>query len=262
MEDTTRVDRDMMFSDGVAVIFGGSGGIGSEICRKMVEAGSDIIFTYRNNSDKANSLSRSLAQAGRVADAFLVAIEDEDQVTDFFGEVIKKHKRIHTIINATGSAIPMVFISELDSKKWREVMNNDVNGFFNIVHASLPHMRENGGSYVVISTTGLKRWPTRDVLSVAPKAAIDALVTGIAKEEGRFGIRANTVALGLIDAGLFQRLRGSDYSELYDEAAIENSALKRLGSASEVADSVVFFASNRANFITGQTLVLDGGYSL
>ncbi|MCG8527304.1 MAG: SDR family oxidoreductase, partial [Opitutales bacterium] len=158
--------------------------------------------------------------------------------------------------------IPMLFINQLSTEQWREVMNNDANGFFNIVHASLPHLRQQGGSYVVISTTGLKRWPTRDVLSVAPKAAIDALVTGIAREEGKFGIRANTVALGLIDAGLFQRLRGTEYSEEYVEAAIRNSSLKRLGTADEVADSVVFFASDRARFVTGQTLVLDGGFSL
>lgn len=255
-------DQDMDFPQGVAVVVGGSGGIGSEICRGLVRSGSGVVFTYRNNSEKAESLINELRELGHEAHCAPLAIEDESQVQQFFSEVSARHRQIHTVINATGSTIPMLFINQLSGQKWREVMNNDANGFFNIVQASLPYLRESGGSYVVISTAGLRRWPTRDVLSVAPKAAIDALVTGIAREEGKFGVRANTVALGLIDAGLFQRLRGTDYSEEYVEAAIKNSALKRLGTAGEVADAVTFFASRRARFITGQTLVLDGGFSL
>ena len=250
------------FPDGVAVVVGGSGGIGNAICMKLAESGANVVFTYRNNKVKAESITNSIKALGLNTESYSVAIEHEQEVTKFFSMVIEKYKKIHTIINATGSNIPMLFINQLSPEKWREVMDKDANGFFNIVHASLPHMREHSGSYVVISTAGLKRWPTRDVLSVAPKAAIDALVTGIAREEGKFGVRANTVALGLIDAGIFQRLRGTEYSEEYVEAAIRNSSLKRLGTADEVADSVGFFASNRARFVTGQTLVLDGGFSL
>jgi NAD(P)-dependent dehydrogenase (short-subunit alcohol dehydrogenase family) len=258
----TSFQREMDFPAGVAVVVGGSGGIGIEICSKLAQAGSDVVLTYRNNTDAAMSAVNNIKSMGRLAEAFSVSIEDEGQVNEFFSSVVEKHGRVHTVVNATGSSIPMLFINQVPGSTWREVMDNDVNGFFNIVQASLPHMREKGGSYVVISTAGLKRWPTRDVLSVAPKAAVDALVTGIAREEGKFGIRANSVALGLIDAGLFQRLRGSEYSEAYVEAAIKNSSLKRLGTAGEVADAVVFFASDKARFVTGQTLVLDGGYSL
>ena len=250
------------FPQGITVVVGGSGGIGSEICTKLAEAGSDVVLTYRNNRGSALAVVEQVLLMGRRAECFPVAIEDAEQVDEFFTSLIAKYKRIHTVVNATGSSIPMLFINDVPASTWREVMNNDVNGVFNIVQASLPHLRDQGGSYVVIGTAGTKRWPTRDVLSVAPKAAVDALVTGIAREEGRFGVRANTVALGLIDAGLFRRLRGSEYSEEYVETAIRNSSLKRLGTAGEVADSVVFFASNKANFVTGQTLVLDGGYSL
>lgn len=263
MSDSSQAARSRTdFPEGVALVIGGSGGIGSEICKGLAEAGANIVFTYRNNKDKAAAVSRAVQELGRDVASYPLAIEQEQEVNEFFATVIQKYERIHTIVNATGSNIPMMFINQLSPSKWREVMNNDANGFFNIVHASLPHMREHGGSYVVISTAGLSRWPTRDVLSVAPKAAIDALITGIAREEGKFGIRANTVALGLIDAGLFQRMRGTEYSEEYVEAAIRNSSLKRLGTAAEVADAVVFFGSDRARFVTGQTLVLDGGFSL
>ena len=113
-----------------------------------------------------------------------------------------------------------------------------------------------------ISSIGLSRWPTKDVLSVAPKAVIDALITGLAREEGRNGIRANSVQLGIIEAGIFLRIKDTEYDERYIEAAKNNTALKRLGSAEDVSDAVIFLSSNRANYITGQTIYLDGGFRI
>jgi NAD(P)-dependent dehydrogenase (short-subunit alcohol dehydrogenase family) len=126
-----------------------------------------------------------------------------------------------------------------------------------------PPCESGAGSFVYISSAGLKRFPAGDVLSVAPKGAIEALLRGIAKEEGRFGIRANSVALGVIDAGMFPRLveRGELSNEWVD-AAKRNAALRRFGTAVEVAEAVAFLASRRASYITGQTLLLDGGYTL
>lgn len=247
---------------GVALVIGGSGGIGRAICEKLAQAGTDVVLTYRTNAEAAKEVCSAVVGHGREAMAVSLAIEDADAVASSCSEIIERFGRIHTVVNASGSHISMKFIGDLDIAEFRAVMEAETNGFFNIVHALLPHMREEGGSFVTISTTGLFRWPNRDALSVVPKAAVRAIITGIAREEGRSGIRANTVALGLIDAGLFRKMRGSDYDENYISAAIRNSALKRLGTADEVAEAVLFFASNRARFVTGQTLTLDAGYSL
>ena len=141
-------------------------------------------------------------------------------------------------------------------------MRTDADGFFNIIKNSLPILRKFGGSYTTLSSIGLSRWPAKDVLSVAPKAAIDALINGIAKEEGRNNIRANSIQLGIIEAGIFLRIKGKDYDDRYIEAAKNNTALKKLGEAQDVADAVIFLASDRAKYITGQTLYLDGGYRI
>lgn len=251
------------FPEGIAVVIGGSGGIGSAICEKLAKAGTDIAFTYRSNQEAAKSVSNAVKAAGRNGYAYsMPAVEDEQQVNDFFALIAKEHGPIHTVVNATGAHIEMVSINETTPEQWRSVMDKEANGFFNIVHASLPHLRKHGGSYVTISTAGLLRWPAKHLLSVAPKAAIEALVKGIAREEGKFGIRANTVAVGLIDAGLFKKMRGAGYSDAFVEAVTRNTALKRIGTAEEVADTVVFFASHKARYVTGQTLVLDGGGSL
>lgn len=248
--------------DGVALIIGGSGGIGRAICEKLAEAGTDVALTYRTNASAAEEVAKAVETHGRKTMTLPVAIEDPNAVAEACAAVIERFGRIHTVVNASGSHIAMKFIGELTTEEFQAVMRADTQGFFNVVHATLPHMREKGGSFVAISTTGLSRWPAKDALSVIPKAANDAIMTGIAREEGRHGIRANSVALGLIDAGLFRKLMGSAYDDRYVEAAIRNSALKRLGTAEEVAEAVLFFASHRARFVTGQTLTLDGGYSL
>jgi len=251
------------FPEGVAVVIGGSGGVGSAICEGLAEAGTDVVLTYHGNRGAAEEAAEKVRSHGQVARVEQLATTEFDGVKAFFDRVVEECGRIHTIVNATGSNIPMQFIAKVEPETWRKVIDNDVNGFFNVVHASLPHLRKEGGSYVTVTSVGLQRWPDRDVLSVAPKAAIDALMTGIAREEGRYGIRANSVALGVIEAGIFLRLKEKKaFDEKWVEAALRNTALKRFGTPRDVADAVVFLASNRAQYVTGETITLDGGFRL
>ena len=142
-------------------------------------------------------------------------------------------------------------------------MDADVNGFFHVVHATLPRLRESKGSYVFMSSAGLERFPPGDVLSVAPKGAIEALLRGIAREEGRFGVRANSVGIGVCDAGMFHRLvESGELDQAWLDASKRNISLRRFGSAREIADAAVFLASTRARYITGQRLMVDGGYAI
>src|SRR5439155_17125365 len=133
---------------------------------------------------------------------------------------------------------------------------------FHVVQAVVRRSRDSRGSIVALTSAGLVRHPVRDILSTAPKAAIEALVRGLAREEGRHGVRANSVAVGVIDAGLFQRLSVAELKADWLEAARRSTPLGRFGSADDVAEAVVFLASRRAAFVTGVQLVVDGGYSV
>ena len=248
------------FPEGSAIVIGGSGGIGSAICKTFASYGVPVVFSYHGNEAAAHDLEKAILDHGGVASSKKLSINDKSQVEIFFQEL--ENERIHSIVNATGSDIRMKWINELTYEEWDDVMRTDADGFFNIIKNSLPILRKFGGSYTTLSSIGLSRWPAKDVLSVAPKAAIDALINGIAKEEGRNNIRANSIQLGIIEAGIFLRIKGKDYDERYIEAAKNNTALKKLGEAQDVADAVIFLSSERAKYITGQTLYLDGGYRI
>jgi NAD(P)-dependent dehydrogenase (short-subunit alcohol dehydrogenase family) len=248
------------FPEGSAIVIGGSGGIGSAICKTFASYGVPVVFSYHGNEAAAHDLEKAILDHGGVASSKKLSINNKSQVEIFFQEL--ENERIHSIVNATGSDIRMKWINELTYEEWDDVMRTDADGFFNIIKNSLPILRKFGGSYTTLSSIGLSRWPAKDVLSVAPKAAIDALINGIAKEEGRNNIRANSIQLGIIEAGIFLRIKGKDYDDRYIEAAKNNTALKKLGEAQDVADAVIFLSSERAKYITGQTLYLDGGYRI
>ncbi len=251
------------FPQGIALVVGGSGGTGSVICEKFAEAGSDVALTYHGNENRAREVVELVQSHGRQAECHQLSIGDAPRVGALVSDLASRH-RIHTVVIAAGSDIEQLMIRDLTPARWQAVINADLNGFFNIVHHTLPHMKAaGGGSYVHISSAGLHRWPERDALSVAPKAAIESLVQGIAKEEGQFGIRANSVAIGVINSGIFKRLwADGTFDEQWKEAVQAGLCVKRWGEPEEVAYATVYLASSRAGYVTGQVLSVDGGYGV
>jgi len=251
------------FPEGVALVVGGSGGIGSAIARGLAAQGVELAITYRHNKGVAETVADEIRRGGGTCSVHQVELGALDSVESCVDELVAEHGQIHTIAHAAGTHIDQPYVSQVTPDQWRNTMDWDVNGFFHVVHAGLTHLRRSRGSIVFVSSAGLKRVPPGDVLSVAPKGAIEALLRAIAREEGRYGVRANSVAVGVVDAGMFPRLveRG-ELSQEWIDGAMRNTPLRRFGTPSEIADAAVFLASSRARYITGQTLFVDGGYSL
>jgi NAD(P)-dependent dehydrogenase (short-subunit alcohol dehydrogenase family) len=249
------------FPDGIALVIGGSGGLGRAVCVRLAQAGARVALTYRKNRAAADETLRALGAAG--SEAVAIDLGDAADVERVIGDVAGRLGPLHTVVHAAGSDIAMRWVSQVSPTEWHEVMRADADGFFHVVRAALPELRKARGAIVALTSAGLARYPSRDILSVAPKAAIEALVRGVAREEGRFGVRANSVAVGVVDAGMFRRLTAqAELSQEWREAARRNTPLGREGTAEEVAEAAVFLASARASFVTGQQLVVDGGYSV
>lgn len=255
-------DRPPLFPAGAALVVGGSGGLGIAICQRLADAGSDVAITYRSNEAGAKDVARSVAAAGRRATIHGVDLLDVEAVRGIVAETVKAHGDIHTLVFTVGPDIAQPFVSQTTPEEWRQVMTVEPVGYFNAVHATLPYLRSSRGSVVAVTSAATIRYAPRDILSAAPKASVDLLTRAIAREEGRNGIRANVVAPGFITAGLGQRLLDNVLGERERDGILRNAALRRIGTADEIADVVVFLASSRASFVTGQTVAVDGGFSV
>jgi len=253
-----------LFPEGAALVIGGSGGVGQAVCREFARAGTDVAITYQHKRDVAEKLAAELRAMGRKASTHQLTIGDAPRVQAVVQEAAAAHGRLHTIVVGAGTFAQQLLLSEMPPEVWHTVMEQDVNGFFNVMHATLPRLKAwGGGSYVHLGSAGHLAWPERDGISVAPKAAIEALITGIAREEGRNKIRANTVLLGVIEAGMFLELtRQGVFDEAWVKEVHKNLALKRWGKPEEIGYAVVFLASNHALYVTGQRIAVAGGYGL
>jgi len=253
---------DSNFQKGCVLIVGGSGGIGSLCAQEFARSNAKVAITYYKNEQAAIDIANEIN-----ADVKIYQLDNSnaESVEETFKEVIKDYGSINTLVNAAGFDIPQKFISDIDIDLWQGVINSDINGFFNLIKSGLPYIRESKGSIVFISSAGLFKYPPGDILSVAPKATIEHVLKGIAKEEGKNGIRANSIALGVIDTGIFHRLREENntfFDDAWHEAVMNTLAIKRFGFPKEVADTAVFLASSKAGYITGHCIPVDGGYHL
>jgi NAD(P)-dependent dehydrogenase (short-subunit alcohol dehydrogenase family) len=253
---------DLNFKKGCVLIVGGSGGIGSLCAKEFANSGAKVAITYFKNEQAAVDIANEID-----ADVKIYQLDNSNSksVDSTFKKVIKDHGSINTLVNAAGFDIPQKFIGEIDIDLWKGVIDADINGFFNLIKSGLPYLRQSKGSIVFISSAGLFKYPPGDILSVAPKATIEHVLKGIAKEEGANGVRANSIALGIIETGIFHRLREEEntfFDDAWHEAVMNTLAIKRFGLPKEVADTAVFLASSKGGYITGHCIPVDGGYHL
>ncbi|KAF3074053.1 hypothetical protein V8C40DRAFT_285230 [Trichoderma camerunense] len=247
------------FSEGCAVVFGGSGGLGRASAGLMAERGSNVVVTYRSRSADAESLVEELRKLGRKASAIACDVTDRKAVEAVFKHAVETYKRVHTIVSAGGLVFDTGPLSEFKEESFRGVIETDVYGFYNIVQVGVPVLREGkGGSFVALVTSAVSRTVPYDALSATPKAAVTMMVRQLATEEAAYGIRANAVGPGVINAGMVQPMMETPTRALL-EGATAVTPLKRWGEAAEIAEAVAFLASSKASYITGQILMVDGG---
>jgi 3-oxoacyl-[acyl-carrier protein] reductase len=250
-----------IFPNGAALVIGASGGIGGKVCEVLAKDGSDLALVYNRKRDVAEALG---ARVETKATTHICDVTNRVSLAKMVADAIVAHGRIHTLVWAAGPLVEQMTLANTPEDAWRRAFEVEVHGLFAAVQALLPHMREKGGGSIVhLGSEGHLRWPEADGLSVAPKAANESFLRGVAREEGKHGIRANSVLVGVIDAGMFHELSAKGaFPPGWVEETLKMLSVKRWGEAEEIGYAVSFLASTRAAYVTGQQINVSGGYGL
>ncbi|MEM8695991.1 MAG: SDR family oxidoreductase [Pseudomonadota bacterium] len=252
------------FPDGAALIFGASGGIGGTVAQILARDGADLALVYNSKKAAAEAIAGEAQAMGRTASVHQCDVTDQAALARTIQDSADVHGRIHSLVWAAGPLVEQIHLADTPAKDWHRAFAIETQGLIDAVTALIPHMRERGGGSIAhLGSAGHLHFPARDGLSVVPKAANEAFLKGIAREEGRHGIRSNSVLVGVIEAGMFKELMAKGaFPEGWVEETQKALCLKRWGQPEEIGEAVSFLISDRSAYITGQTLNVSGGYGV
>jgi NAD(P)-dependent dehydrogenase (short-subunit alcohol dehydrogenase family) len=240
--------------DKVVVVTGGSRGIGLEIARELVAQGAKVVICGR----KKESLDGACASLGseRVI-AFQAHIAREDDVENLFKQIAQVHPSIDILVNNVGMNLMTPAIPDTDFAMWQKILETNLNGTYLCSRAAAKVMRKAGGGAIVnvSSIAGRKASPAMGIYGIA-KAGVEMLTKVMASELAGHGVRVNAVAPGMVRTDFSKPFWSSP--ELYAHIAA-SIPMGRIAEPMEVVHPVLFLASPASAFITGQTLLVDGG---
>lgn len=240
---------------GIAVVTGGSRGIGRAIVEVLAAAGMEVVFTYRENAAAANELIASCP--GAKITAKMVDVRDAAACAAFTDKLIERTGQVDLLVNNAGVIRDNV-LGLLEEEDVRVVLETNVMGTFNMTRTIVPHMiSQRRGKIVNISSVSGEKGGRGQTNYAASKGAINALTRSLAVELASRKITVNAVAPGVIETEMSRAVR-----ERAGDAVISRILLRRIGRPEEVAYAVWFLSSKYADYITGQILHVDGGFKM
>ncbi|PYZ92180.1 short-chain dehydrogenase [Salipaludibacillus keqinensis] len=246
----------MRLNEKVAVITGGGSGIGRATSIRFAAEGSVVVVSdiHRHSGEETVDL---IKEAGGRARFIQADVSSEQDMNELISETEKRYERIDILFNNAGVPNEEVKLPDLSLEEWDRVMNINLKGVFLGMKFALPIM-EKQGSGSIINTSSYLGVKGRKYMAAynASKGGVITLTKNAALEYGPKQIRVNAIAPGVIDTAIVDKWKEN---EAKWEIITRANALKRLGKPEEVANAVVFLASDEASYITGTTLMIDGG---
>ncbi len=237
------------------LITGSSRGIGCETAKRFAEKGYRVAMNYNNSKDAAQSLCDEIKALGGCAEIFKADVSDVVQTEKMVEDIIEKFGAIDVLVNNAGIALRQGLLTDFSVADAKAVFDTNVFGMMNCSRAVISHMvGKKAGKIINVSSIWGICGGSCEVIYSSAKAAVIGFTKALAKELAPSGINVNCVAPGMIDTDMNAHLSKEDV-----DAFCEDIPLGRIGLPKEVAESILFLASDGADYITGQTIVVDGG---
>jgi len=237
----------------VALVTGGSRGIGAAITQRFAEQGADVAFTYRSSGEQAEAVARQLSGLGAKAIAYQSDASSYQAAEELTNAVLQEFGRVDILVNNAGITRDNLML-RMTEEMWDEVIQANLKSIFNLTKHLIRHMMKNrGGSIINMSSIVGMTGNAGQANYAASKAGIIGFTKSVAKEMGSRNIRCNAIAPGFIETDMTDAL-----DEKVKEGYLANIPMKRLGKAEEVADVCVFLGSDLSAYVSGQVISVCG----
>ncbi len=241
----------------VALVTGGSRGIGRAVVNRLAADGYDVSFCYQSNLEAAALVAKSAGEHGARVLYRQVDVADHEQVQGFVKDTEDELGPVEAVVTVAGVIRdkPLALMSDED---WQAVLRTNLDGTYHVCRAAIRRlMKRRRGSIVTVSSVAGVAGTPMQTNYAASKAGIIGFTMALSKEVGRYGIRANAVAPGFVETDMLSGLTAE-----FTSSMLERISLGRLGQAEEVAAMVSFLAGPQSSYVTGQALRVDGGIAV
>ncbi|HUL42858.1 MAG TPA: 3-oxoacyl-[acyl-carrier-protein] reductase [Bacteroidota bacterium] len=244
----------MLLEHSVALVTGGSRGIGRAIALSLAEAGADVIISFRSAESEAKSVVQRIVDLGRQAAAYQVDVSNFEASQKLVEGALAKFQRLDILVNNAGLTKDTLLM-RMSEADWDIVVDTNLKGVFNMSKAAIrPMMSQRSGKIINITSVAGVIGNAGQTNYAASKAGVIGFTKALAKELGSRNIQVNAVAPGLVETDMTAKL-----TDEQRKALAEHIPLKRTGKAEEIAGLVRFLASHDADYVTGQVICIDGG---
>lgn len=241
----------------IALVTGASRGIGRQIALTLAGYGAAVIVNYNGSAEKAEAVVKEIIDNGGAAEAVQCSVSDYDSAKELIDGIVKKYGRLDILVNNAGITRDNL-IMKMSEEDFDAVLSTNLKGAFNCIkHVSRQMIKQRSGRIINISSVSGVIGNAGQANYCASKAGVIGLTKSVARELGSRGITVNAVAPGFIKTEMTDVLPDS-----VKEAMGEQIPLKRFGETTDVAETTAFLASDKAAYITGQVISVDGGMAM